>query len=188
GLVLELSPPIGQLPPFTLDFRGQGELGPLPVPATMLIGDQVWCQGVQFDMWSTPNIEATNMVPVTVEQAPGPPPPPRPDMVEIAGGTFDMGDHAGVGQSDERPVHSVTLDSFYMDQYEVTNQKFADYLNSAYAQGTVTVSSNVVYQAGGAGQVLVETNAYDPDCKISWSGSTFTAMAGYETHPIVEVS
>ncbi len=184
GLSLDLSMPIGHLDAFQLSAQGQGGLGPLPVPNSMSVGTQVWVQGVHINIWGLPSLELTNMVPVTVEQMP----PPRPDMVKIAGGTFDMGDHHNVGSSNERPVHSVTLDTFYMDQYEVTNQKFADYLNSAYAQGMVLVSSNVVYQVGGSGQALADTNASSSWSKISWSGSSFTAMAGYEFHPIVEVS
>ena len=38
----------------------------------------------------------------------------------IPAGEFEMGDHFGEGQSDERPVHTVYLDVFYMDETEVT--------------------------------------------------------------------
>ena len=68
---------------------------------------------------------------------------PYDEMVLIPAGTFDMGRHVGTGDSDELPVHTVYLDAFYMDVYEVSNQKYADYLNTAYAQGRVTVSSAV---------------------------------------------
>ena len=39
------------------------------------------------------------------------------DMVFVQGGTFQMGDGANV---DTRPVHTVTLNDFYIDRYEVT--------------------------------------------------------------------
>ncbi len=39
-------------------------------------------------------------------------------MVLIPAGTFQMGSEAG---GDEGPIHTVHLDAFYMDQYEVTN-------------------------------------------------------------------
>ena len=44
------------------------------------------------------------------------------EMVEIPGGTFRMGDLSvsGVGGSDELPVHSVTVPSFWMGKHEVT--------------------------------------------------------------------
>ncbi len=50
-------------------------------------------------------------------------PPPHPDMVWIPGGTFDMGsnDH----YPEERPVHRVGVDGFWIDRYPVTNERFA---------------------------------------------------------------
>jgi formylglycine-generating enzyme required for sulfatase activity len=46
-------------------------------------------------------------------------------MVLIRGGTFVMGDTFGDGDEDERPVHTVTLDDFYLSRKEVT---VAEYL------------------------------------------------------------
>ena len=43
-----------------------------------------------------------------------------PIMVNIPGGTFQMGDISGVGDSLEQPVHSVTVPSFAMGVYEVS--------------------------------------------------------------------
>ena len=173
-LILDLSIPIGQLDPITLDQNGDADTRPLPVPSSMTVGTQVWVQGVQVSVFSMPTLEATNMVPVTVEQMPGP--PPRPDMVLIAGGTFEMGDHAGVGNSDEQPVHSVTLDAFYMDVYEVSNTKFADYLNNS----NVSVSGSSVYQVGGAGQEICGL-AYG----LNHNGTSFGIDAGKDNHPVV---
>ena len=65
------------------------------------------------------------------------------DMVYISGGTFQMGDSKDDGY--ELPVHTVRLDSFYMGKYEITNQQYCLFLNSAYQQGLITVTSGVVY-------------------------------------------
>ncbi len=43
-------------------------------------------------------------------------------MFLIPAGTFQMG--AVTGDSDEQPVHTVSLDTFYMDVYEVTNAQY----------------------------------------------------------------
>ena len=45
-------------------------------------------------------------------------------MQLVPAGEFEMGDHFGEGQSDERPVHPVYLDAFYMDETEVTNAMY----------------------------------------------------------------
>ena len=49
-------------------------------------------------------------------------------MILIPGGTFTMGRTSGSGDSDERPTHSVTLSSFYMGKYEVTQAEYAQYM------------------------------------------------------------
>jgi formylglycine-generating enzyme required for sulfatase activity len=43
-----------------------------------------------------------------------------PEMVWIPAGTFRMGDIQGGGESDEKPVHSVSVNRFAMGKYEVT--------------------------------------------------------------------
>ncbi len=45
-----------------------------------------------------------------------------PEMVFIAGGTFQMGSRTG--GSDKRPVHSVVLKDFYIGKYEVTQAQW----------------------------------------------------------------
>ena len=69
-----------------------------------------------------------------VERTPAPPgPPPRPDMVWIPGGTYEMGSHDHYPE--ERPVHPVTVDGFWIDQYPVTNERFRRFVE---ATGHVT--------------------------------------------------
>ena len=46
-------------------------------------------------------------------------------QVFVAGGVFEMG--ASDGPANERPVHEVALDAFYIDQYEVTNAQYLAY-------------------------------------------------------------
>ncbi|MBF0505702.1 MAG: formylglycine-generating enzyme family protein [Nitrospirae bacterium] len=46
------------------------------------------------------------------------------ELVFIKGGCYDMGDSAGDGDSNERPVHEVCVNDFYMGKYDVTNEQF----------------------------------------------------------------
>jgi len=44
------------------------------------------------------------------------------EMVQIPGGSFQMGSNSG--SDNEKPVHTVTLSSFYMGKYEVTQEQW----------------------------------------------------------------
>ncbi len=48
--------------------------------------------------------------------------------VFVEGGTFEMG--YPYGSLHERPVHKVTVKSFYISKYEVTNAQYAKFLNA----------------------------------------------------------
>ena len=50
------------------------------------------------------------------------------DMVWIPAGSFVMG--ATNGQPDEIPMHTVELNGFWMDKYEITNQKFDEFVKA----------------------------------------------------------
>jgi formylglycine-generating enzyme len=60
---------------------------------------------------------------LTSAQTPERPPHAR-GMVWIAGGEFTMGSTWELARSDEKPVHRVRLDGFWMDATEVTNAQF----------------------------------------------------------------
>lgn len=50
------------------------------------------------------------------------------EMVLVPGGTFTMGRTTGSGSSDELPTHSVTLNSFYIGKYEITQAEYSQYM------------------------------------------------------------
>jgi iron(II)-dependent oxidoreductase len=52
----------------------------------------------------------------------------KPDLVEIPGGTFQMGRNDGPPQ--ERPVHPVTVQKFLMDRTEVTIAEYAEFVRA----------------------------------------------------------
>jgi formylglycine-generating enzyme required for sulfatase activity len=57
------------------------------------------------------------------------PPVQEVSWILIAGGTFSMGSDSADAQADEQPVHEVTVDSFYISKYEVTNAEYTAFLN-----------------------------------------------------------
>jgi len=48
-----------------------------------------------------------------------------------AGGSFEMGDHFNEGEASERPVRTVELDAFYMDDSEVTVGQFKQFVQAS---------------------------------------------------------
>ena len=53
----------------------------------------------------------------------------EPEMIRLPGGTFLMGSNSAESDAIERPVHSVTLSSFEIGKYEVTQAEFMSVMN-----------------------------------------------------------
>jgi len=92
----------------------------------------------------------------------------------IPAGEFSMGDHHDVGWDDEKPVHTVYLDAYYIDETEVTNKQYCAFLND-YGKNE-----------DAAGHELLDTD--DEDCLIEKVEDTYKPRVGYEKHPVIEVS
>lgn len=64
-----------------------------------------------------------------VAEAPEPPEPKPPEvpegMLRVPGGSFTMGAD-GVGERDEQPAHRVTVRTFLLDTFEVTNGEYRE--------------------------------------------------------------
>ncbi len=50
------------------------------------------------------------------------------EMIAVEGGTFQMGSNNG--DSDEKPVHRVTVSDFYIGKYEVTQKEWKDVMGN----------------------------------------------------------
>jgi formylglycine-generating enzyme required for sulfatase activity len=59
------------------------------------------------------------------------------NLVFVDGGTFQMGDAFGDGYGDEKPVHPVTVSSFWLAKYEVTQKEWTEVMggNPSYFKG-----------------------------------------------------
>ncbi len=52
------------------------------------------------------------------------------EMVLIPAGDFQMGSNDSEADDDEKPVHTVYVDAFYMDKYEVTHAQFKAFVDA----------------------------------------------------------
>ena len=60
------------------------------------------------------------------------------EFVFVMGGCFDMGDNFGDEYANEKPVHEVCVDNFYIGKHEVTQEQWADVMDknpSCYKSG-----------------------------------------------------
>ena len=90
------------------------------------------------------------------------------EMVPIPAGEFQMGSNDGDG--DEKPVHTVHVDAFYMDKYEVTNTQYKRFIDA-----------NPEWRKDS-----IADRFHDGDYLKGWSGNDYPN--GRADHPIVYVS
>ena len=140
-----------------------------PIPNEWTIGD--------FETGYNLTLSATDKSFIRSTLYRGRPPDPLrptetpPGMVLIPAGEFQMGSNSG--SFDEKPVHSVYVDAFYMDKYEVTNAQYAAFLN---AKGKHTESGKTWLYIG-RGSVRIE-----------YVAGVYRVKGGYENHPVTHVS
>jgi formylglycine-generating enzyme required for sulfatase activity len=97
-----------------------------------------------------------------------------------------MGDQYNEGFGDERPVHSVFVDAFYMDRYEVSNERMRQVMQWAYDQNLVTATVTTVENLEGDKQELLDLD--DAQSQISFTAGTFSVTTNKENFPCVNVS
>jgi serine/threonine-protein kinase len=97
-------------------------------------------------------------------------------MVYVPGGAFEMGSNEP--DISANPAHVVSLDAFWIDQTEVTNAMFTDFLND---QGNQT-ENGIKWLEPGAGHGGVVYGYIEEIVGV------FHAQEGYENHPVIEVS
>ncbi|MBD3288991.1 SUMF1/EgtB/PvdO family nonheme iron enzyme [candidate division KSB1 bacterium] len=103
------------------------------------------------------------------------------NMVLVPAGEFTMGTEDG--SSDEQPEHTIYLDAFYIDLFEVTNFEYAEFLNAALKQGLIFADE---YSASMSGFDLILLSEYD--CRITFQGDRFVVESGQDDYPVVEVT
>jgi len=97
-----------------------------------------------------------------------------PEVVQIPGGTFQMGSNDG--ESDEKPVHTVTVKSFAMGKYEATRGEFRKFVE-ATSYKTDAEKGDGCYGWTGS--------EWKKDSSFNWKNVGFTQD---DKHPVVCVS
>lgn len=95
-------------------------------------------------------------------------------FVFVEGGDFQMGNI--LGDDDEKPVHMVTLDNYFISSKEVTNAQYCKFLNTTEV-GADGTSGNMKYIDIG-----------NPETLVAHNGTQFIPVAGFENYPVVSVS
>lgn len=107
---------------------------PAPAPPAPPAAKPKAAEGEPKPPVKSPPAAANGSTPSTAKQVPAPPLPTEitgkdgAPMVLIPAGEFAMG--SDKGDDDEQPIHRVFIDSFYIDKFEVTNGRFAKFVEA----------------------------------------------------------
>jgi eukaryotic-like serine/threonine-protein kinase len=96
-------------------------------------------------------------------------------MVYVPAGEFTMG--SSEGDSDEAPVHKVTLDAYYIDKYEVTNAQYQQCVQAGACDQSYCADDSTY---NGAQQPVVGVTWYDANDYCQWAGARLPTEAEWE--------
>ena len=95
------------------------------------------------------------------------------EMMLIPAGEFLMGSDGEGARDDEKPVHTVYLDDFYIDKYPVTNAQYKEFLDA-----------NPIWNKDNISKEYYDSKFWE--YLENWKGSTYPI--GKADHPVVYVS
>ena len=103
---------------------------------------------------------------------------PPDDMVLIPAGTFTMGSVSGIGEPNEHPEHEVFLNAFYIDQFEVTTERYETFLQATNHENPKFW--NHMDRSRDTKKPVVGVSWYDAKDYCSWDGKRLPTEAEWE--------
>ncbi|MFZ4402090.1 MAG: SUMF1/EgtB/PvdO family nonheme iron enzyme, partial [Bacteroidales bacterium] len=102
----------------------------------------------------------------------------------IPAGTFTMGSPiTEVSRGSDEEEYQVTLSAFLMSKFQITNTQYAAFLNAK------SIGSNGIYSAGAySSETLIYSSSGLYDWGLHYTGSQWIPVAGYENHPVINVT
>jgi formylglycine-generating enzyme required for sulfatase activity len=104
-------------------------------------------------------------------------------LIFVPGGSFQMGSKSG--ETNEQPIHEVTVSDFYLGKHEITSSQFIIFLNDAGVLADGSFNDSVF-------GVIEYIDMDGLDCPIKHNGSTFyfsgSRYSDTDDCPVLEVS
>jgi formylglycine-generating enzyme required for sulfatase activity len=97
------------------------------------------------------------------------------EMLLVPAGEFVMGSNDGNG--DEKPLHRLYLDDFYIDKYEVTNKLYAQFMQATRYEMPKYWKMN---DLNGSNYPVVGVSWYDAQAYCAWAGKRLPTEAEWE--------
>jgi formylglycine-generating enzyme required for sulfatase activity len=148
----------------------------LAIAATEISAPTLWVEGTPI---SSPAPVKTEPITLFIDDHGVP-------MALVPAGPFEMGSYDGA--DDEQPVHTVALDVFYMDQYEVTNSQYAICVDAGICDPTTDTTafessySRRIYYGNPeyADYPVIYANWYEAQKYCEWRGARLPTEAEWE--------
>lgn len=126
---------------------------------------------------NTPIDEKTKEIPASNTQASNKPTAPQ-GMAYVAGGEFMMGRDDGKSEA-EKPAHKVSVQPFFMDVYETTNEQYAEFIK-ATKHKPPTEWQNGNYPNGQAKFPVVGVDWNDANDYAKWANKRLPTEEEWE--------